>query len=596
MACGGNLICDAQNITVQANPDIAGYGVLISFILSAFLTISAVIFAYFSDSMAESYITDTDTWLIHGFQNALWKLLAKQPFRFILAKIRRRNNTRQKLNRKQREEALNSFILSLSDQQLATGLAILIAAVTNQCTLTPPDFRVAFALAWFSTTTHLATLDSLRQYFVQHAMLRNVRIIGMLAFMALFLYSFLVVLLMENSPDSLVPVQCHVQGSVKLYSDEEITLSKYFVPWVMTVLFLIFEYKAALLRTYDYGDQDLIGLGALSKNVLALWSRWRHPKNLHLPHMSTKEWRYVQNEFALELFAAQRRGLLEGVMQVPANTKHWRRLNKTYQYAEHRHWQSLLPLAFPMIFMMVYGFVQMLMFRLELGEINGIEFDSSMGFGQIIPLILLALPFLAAAELYSESKTVPLQTKPLEFSSAATGESTSAIEFTAMNRTLTLPMTSSADSGDSELVQLEQNALEYAAQLADIQRYFYADTKCIQRLQVAAKTEQEVKETLKKKAALLKATIEYRASEQHMKGFSWVMTLILFSRVSVAVIMPTLINLGKYSFSGTAGGFWILALGAHRFYTWIKRLRCIKIERYLRLLEDYRAKKIPTGL
>ncbi|KAL7776356.1 hypothetical protein CFE70_006772 [Pyrenophora teres f. teres 0-1] len=537
MACGGELICDAQNITVQANPDIAGYG-----------------------------------------------LMDKQPFRFVLAKLRIRHNTRQKLSRREREEALNNFILSLSDQQLATGLAILIAAVTNQCTLTPPDFRVAFALAWFSTTTHLATLDSLRQYFVQHAMLRNVRIIGMLAFMALFLYSFLVVLLMENSPDSLVPVQCHVQGSVKLYGDEEVTLSKYFVPWVMTVLFLIFEYKSALLRTYDYGANDLIGLGALSKNVLALWSRWRHPKNLRLPHMSTKEWRYVQNEFALESFAAQRRDLLEGVMQVPANTKHWRRLNKTYQYAAHRHWQSLLPLAFPMTFMMVYGFVQMLMFRLELGEINGIEFDSSMGFGQIIPLILLALPFLAAAELYS-----------VEFSSAATGESTSAIEFTAINRTLTLPMTSSADVDDPELVQLEQNTLEYAAQLTGIQRYFYADTKCIQSLQVAAKTEQEVKEILKKKSTLLKATIEYGEAEQHMKGFSWVMALILFSRLSVAIIMPTLINLGKDSFSGTAGGFWIAALGAHRFYTWIRRLRCIKVERYVRLLEEYRAKKTSTA-
>jgi len=27
MACGGKLTCDVRNITVQANPDIAGYGV-----------------------------------------------------------------------------------------------------------------------------------------------------------------------------------------------------------------------------------------------------------------------------------------------------------------------------------------------------------------------------------------------------------------------------------------------------------------------------------------------------------------------------------------------------------------------------------------
>jgi len=349
-------------------------------------------------------MTDTDTLLIYEFQQTLQRLLQKQPFRFILAKLRGRNQTQQKLSRKQREEALNRFILSLSDQQLATGLAIVIAAMTNQCTLSPPEFRVAFALAWFSTTTHLATLDSLRQYFVQHTTLRNVRIAGMLALMVLFLYCFVVVLIMENSPDSLVPVQ----GAVELYSDEDITLSRYFVPWAMTVLFLISEYKSALLRTYEYGDKDFIGLGALSKKILALWSRWRHPKDLHLPHMSAKEWSHVQNDVALDFFATRRRQLLDRVMQVPANTRSWRRFINALQYTEHRYSHSLLPLAFPMTFMLVYGFVQMLMFRLELGESHAIEFDSSMGFGQIIPLIVLALPFLAAAELYSgELLTLP---------------------------------------------------------------------------------------------------------------------------------------------------------------------------------------------
>lgn len=374
---------------------------LISFTLSALLTISAVVFAYLSDSVAESYMTDTDISLIGGFQGITQRMLDKQPFRFLFSTLRERNKARQKRSRKQREEALNNFILSLSDQQLATGVAILIAAITNQCTLSPPEFRVAFALAWFSTTTHLATLDSLRQYFVHHTTLQNVRIVGMLAFMGLFLYCFIIVLLMENSPDNLLPVQCHVEGLVVLYTDEEMTLSTYFIPWAMTVLFLIYEYKSALLRTYEYGDKDFIGLGAYSKSILSLWSRWRHPKDLHLPSMSTKEWSHVQSEVALDFFATRRRELLERVMQVSASNKSWQKFITTFQYAEQRYLHSLLPLAFPMTFMLVYGFVQMLMFRLELGNINAIEIDSSMGFGQIIPLILLALPFLAAAELYS---------------------------------------------------------------------------------------------------------------------------------------------------------------------------------------------------
>lgn len=88
--------------------------------------------------------------------------------------------------------------------------------------------------------------------------------------MVLFLYCFIVVLVMENSPDNIVPVQCHVQGSVRTYKDEEIILSTYFWPWAMTALIIIFSYKSKLLRTYSYGSNDFIGLGRYSKNVLSL--------------------------------------------------------------------------------------------------------------------------------------------------------------------------------------------------------------------------------------------------------------------------------------------------------------------------------------
>ena len=52
----------------------------------------------------------------------------------------------------------------------------------------------------------------------------------MLTFMVLFLYCFIVVLVTENSPDNIAPVPCNVQGSVKTYSDEEVTLSNYSWP------------------------------------------------------------------------------------------------------------------------------------------------------------------------------------------------------------------------------------------------------------------------------------------------------------------------------------------------------------------------------
>ena len=53
-----------------------------------------------------------------------------------------------------------------------------------------------------------------------------------------------------------------------------------------------------------------------------------------------------------------------------------------------------------MTFMLVFGLAQMILFCWELGDYKAIEVDTSIVFGQIIPLILLALPFLAAAEIY----------------------------------------------------------------------------------------------------------------------------------------------------------------------------------------------------
>lgn len=90
-------------------------------------------------------------------------------------------------------------------------------------------------------------------------------------FMLLFLYCCVVVLVIEDSPNSTSPVQCHVQGSVRLYSDEEITLSTNFDLWGFAAVIVFFGYKSRVCRTHGYGESDFIGLGRLSKSALALW-------------------------------------------------------------------------------------------------------------------------------------------------------------------------------------------------------------------------------------------------------------------------------------------------------------------------------------
>ena len=63
---------------------------------------------------------------------------------------------------KKRQEAFEGFVLALSDQQLITGLALLIAAF-SKCDISINSFTTATALSWFSCTTHLATLTVLKR-------------------------------------------------------------------------------------------------------------------------------------------------------------------------------------------------------------------------------------------------------------------------------------------------------------------------------------------------------------------------------------------------------------------------------------------------
>ena len=74
---------------------------------------------------------------------------------------------------------IEKLVLSLSDQQLLTGLAVLIAAFWTHCTISVYHFAVVNDLAWLSATVHLITLAVLRDYLLQKPVLRNWRVVLM---------------------------------------------------------------------------------------------------------------------------------------------------------------------------------------------------------------------------------------------------------------------------------------------------------------------------------------------------------------------------------------------------------------------------------
>jgi len=216
---------------------------LAAFFGSAALTPIAITYGYFSESLPEWYLTETDHAIISTVNLGKWQETCFATIYNLKCKIRRALGRkvlprRQRLSRAQREAVVTRFILALSDQQLVTGLAILAGTVANQCTLSGYDFKMAFSLAWFSSITHLATLDVLRDYLIKHRTVRKWRIWGMVGMLILLIY-FLGV---ASNLDPTIPAQCIFEiRNISIFQWSSVVVL-YIPVLVITVIFLVANY------------------------------------------------------------------------------------------------------------------------------------------------------------------------------------------------------------------------------------------------------------------------------------------------------------------------------------------------------------------
>lgn len=83
---------------------------------------------------------------------------------------------------------MKRLVLSLSDQQLLTGLAMLIAGFWTHCSISVYHFSLVNDLAWFSATVHFITLCTLQGHILARPILRDWRVALIIA-MALLLFA-----------------------------------------------------------------------------------------------------------------------------------------------------------------------------------------------------------------------------------------------------------------------------------------------------------------------------------------------------------------------------------------------------------------------
>ncbi|APA07491.1 predicted protein [Sclerotinia sclerotiorum 1980 UF-70] len=181
---------------LSVNIEIEGVGFYISFITTALLTLLAAVLrlqcqlALHSHEYAEQADLEYHDFAHKPDKDTVAKLyhLAKERMRFYRRWILLLYSKKPNLHRyKLLNAALSPLILSLADQQLVIGLAVMIAGLYNFDTISTYHYNIIVYLAWFPSFTHAVALVSLGGHFSQNHILGGLRFCGYIGNFLLFI-------------------------------------------------------------------------------------------------------------------------------------------------------------------------------------------------------------------------------------------------------------------------------------------------------------------------------------------------------------------------------------------------------------------------
>lgn len=339
---------------VSPNPDIAGIGVCTPHLDQqkvAVLTWHKILFAFFVT--AGSVVLLALLAYMGGFlPNHFLRPVDRQVFR---ANSRNAHSRWRKI--------FENVMMSLSDQQLVTGLAILVAGYYEMMNsyLDSYHWEIVVYLAWMSSSVHIASLTVLRDVFNRNPTLRNLRVAGMLILLALLSVATWPTRL--NSSVSFMPAKCLWSSFFAPRS----TRSRIDPNWVLTMVMLIFAYVWKLsqlfassrgwVRTWIVAKPEA-ALERLMRRAVkshrSIWLRWPAYKIATICYMIFIAYAGVAESFAASII--------------------------------------YLCITFP------YGVVIIVRVRSSMDD-EFIASEQRLTFGQLVPLFLLIIPVLLVFEL-----------------------------------------------------------------------------------------------------------------------------------------------------------------------------------------------------
>ncbi|KAK1765410.1 hypothetical protein QBC33DRAFT_544239 [Phialemonium atrogriseum] len=363
--------------------DVAGIGVMVSFWASAAITFICIIVGYLRGTLPGVPQNEADS-LIKGLIRQPWTcretLFSSRPISKAHDKIPRAESGSRI------EEAFESFLLSFSDQQLVTGLAMLVS-MFSKGDITIYSFQLATAVAWFSSTIHLATLVVLRRFLRRNKWSRILRVSIMLV--------VVVLLLAANS----ISVTTDLSHSRNRPSDAIFCAyrkTKYKGVDLFSIIWLVYAFTTRVIqvsvpepsdtsrqRIFDRFRNRLGNMPTIRDRVssrIAALRQQEHPSVSTKFHLAFSAIYFAHIELSSS-FAWQVIWLTFSFgYGVRISTDSW-----SFCYSMAEYWQD--PSSDP---------ARCLTPALQ------------MGFGQIVPLVLLALPVLSfVGAFFGETTTTP---------------------------------------------------------------------------------------------------------------------------------------------------------------------------------------------
>ena len=259
-------------------------------------------------------------------------------------------------------DIIEKVMLSVSDQQLVTGLAILVAGYYEMMNnnLSVYHWQIVVYLAWLSSAVHIASLTLLRDVFNNNPTLRNLRVAGMLLLLALLEVAMWPIRFTDywgGRPVGM-PVRCWWKPT-QMQSSGPLVVGP---NWVLTVVMLLLAYVWKLSQLFE-SSRGFVRRWLVAKPEAAIE---RLMRTAALGHRSGRlRWltviyiHFVTYAEVAESFAAS---------------------------------IIYLCLALP------YGITLIIGNRLSMDD-EVIADEQKLTFGQLVPLFLLVLPILQVLEL-----------------------------------------------------------------------------------------------------------------------------------------------------------------------------------------------------